>query len=134
MPSAMREGYEIYFQIKPENGEKYWLPNSCCSTCAITLRLVYRLYFHSLFRFTSPNSWRETQNHIDDCYFCLADVKGYSSKWKDSTICPNVSFAIKATYNRKDSISGNFTKSKAEEINYSGENRTMEHELTRNLP
>ena len=38
----MREGYEIYFQIKPENGEKYWIPNSCCSTCAILLRSVYR--------------------------------------------------------------------------------------------
>ena len=96
--------------------------------------LVYRAYFDQLFRFTSPTSWREPQNHIDDCYFCLTDVKGYSSKWKDSIIYPNVSSVTKAAYNRKDSISGNFTKRIAEEANYSNENRTMEHELTRNLP
>ena len=39
----------------------------------------------------------------------------------------------KASYNRKDSISGNFTKCKAEETNYSDENQAMEHEPTRNL-
>ena len=71
----MREGYEIYFQIKPENGRKYWIPNSCYSTCAISLRSVYRGDFDHLFRFTSPTSWREPQNHIEDCYFCLTDVK-----------------------------------------------------------
>ena len=41
---------------------------------------------------------------------------------------------IKAAYNCKDSISGNLTKRKAEESNYSVENQTMEHEPTRNLP
>ena len=56
MSSAMQEGYDIYFQIKPENGEKYWIPNSCCSTCAIILRSVYRGDFDHLFRFTSPTS------------------------------------------------------------------------------
>ena len=30
MSSAMREGCEIYFQIKLENGEKYRIPNSFC--------------------------------------------------------------------------------------------------------
>ena len=130
----MREAYEIYFQIKVENREKYWIPNTCCSTCAISLRSVYRGGFDHLFRFTSPISWREPQNHIDDCYFCLTDVKGYPSKWKDSLIYPNVSSVTKAAYNLKDSISGNFTKRFAEETNYSNENQTMEHKPTRNLP
>ena len=39
-----------------------------------------------------------------------------------------------AACNRKDSISGNFTKRKAEETNYSDKNQTMQHEPTRNLP
>ena len=133
MSSAMREGCEIYFQIKSRNGEKYWIPSSCCSTCAISLRLVYRKDFDHLFRLTSPTSRRQPQNHIDDYYFCLTDVKGYSSKWKDSIIYPYVSSVTKAAYSRKDSISGNFTKRKAEETNYSDENQTMEHELTRNF-
>ena len=108
--SAIREGYEICFQIKPKNGKKYWIPNSCCSTCVISLRSVYRGDFDHLFRFI------------------------YSSKWKDSIIYPNVSSVTKATYNPKDSISGNFTKRKSGETNYSDENQTMEHEPTRNLP
>ena len=129
----MREKYEIYFQINSRNRKKYWIPNSCCSTCAISLRLVYRGDFNHLFRFTWSSSWRGLQNYIDDCYFCLTDVKGYSSKWKDSIIYPNVSSVKKAAYNRKDSISGNFTRRKAEENNYSDKNQTMENELTRNL-
>ena len=134
MSSAIRESYEIYFQIKPENGEKYWISNSCCSTCAISSRSVYREDFDRLFRVTSLTSWREPQNHIDHCYFCLADVKGYSSNWKDSIVYPNVSSVTKAAYNPKYSISGNFTKREAEETNYSEENQYMEHEPTRNLP
>ena len=110
MSYAMREGYEIYFQIKPGNREKYWIPNSCCSTCAVLLRSVYRGDFDHLFRFTSSTSWREPQNHIDDFYFYLTDFKGYSSKWKDSIIYHNVSSVTKTTCNRKDSISRNFTK------------------------
>ena len=130
----MWESYEIYFQIKPENQEKYWIPNSCCSTCAISLRSVFQRDFDHLFRFISSTSWREPQNHIDDCYFCLTDIKRYSSKWKDSIIYPNVSSVTKAAYNRKDSISGNFTKLEAEETNYFDKNSTMEHEPTRSLP
>ena len=70
----MRESHEIYSQIKAENGEQYWIPKSCCSTCAISLRSVYLGDFDHLFRFTSPTSWSEPQNHIDDCYLCLMGV------------------------------------------------------------
>ena len=122
----MRESYAIYFQIKPEDGEKYWIPKSCCWTCAISLRSVYRGDFDHLFRFTSPTFRREPQNHIDDSYFCLTHAKGYSSKWKDSIIYPHVSSVKKVSYNRKDSMSGNFIKRKAEETNYSDKNQTME--------
>ena len=92
-----------FFQIKRENGDKNWIPNSCCSTCAISLRSVYRGDFDYLFRFTSPTSWRDPQKHIDDCYFCLTDVKGYLLIWEDSIIYPNVSSVTQAAYNRKDS-------------------------------
>ena len=78
-------------------------------------------------KFTSHTSWREPQNNIDDGYFCLTDVKGYSSKWKDSIIYPNVSSVTKSVYNNNNSIRGNFTKRKAEETNYSNKNQTMEH-------
>ena len=61
----MREGYEIYFHIKPQNGNKYWIPNICCSTCAISLILVNRGDFIHLSRFTSLTSWRERPNLID---------------------------------------------------------------------
>ena len=73
------------------------------------------------------------QNHVNDFYFCLTDVKGYSSKRKDSIIYLHISSMTKAACNRKNSISGNFTERKAEETNYSDENQTIEHESTRNL-
>ena len=127
------EGYQIYFQTNPKNGEKIWIPNNYCSNCAIKLRSVHRGDFDRLFAFTFPTFCRESQNHIDDCYFCLTDVKGYSLKWKNSIIYTNVPSVTKAAYEHTDSIPGNPAKCKAEGINADG-NQTLEYKPTRNLP
>ena len=81
----MREGDDIYFQIKPENGEKYWISISCCWTCAISLRSVYRGDFDHLFRFTCPTPWREPQNRIDDYYFCLTNYSDENQTMEHGT-------------------------------------------------
>ena len=37
----------------------------------------------------------ETQNHTDDCYFCLVKVKGYSAKYKKDKVYPNHASALR---------------------------------------
>jgi hypothetical protein len=38
--------------------------------------------------------WHEQKGHINDCYFCLTNVKGFSSKFKHAIQYPNLSSAI----------------------------------------
>ena len=39
--------------------------------------------------------WREPKNHVDDCYFCLVNVKGFNKKNKQHLQYPNIHFAIR---------------------------------------
>ena len=39
--------------------------------------------------------WRGQANHVDDCYFCLTDVAGFTSKSKDNIKYPNLPSAIR---------------------------------------
>ena len=40
--------------------------------------------------------WREQANHVDDCYFCMTDVAGFSSKSKGNIKYPNLPSAIRS--------------------------------------
>ena len=37
-----------------------------------------------------PIVWRNSQNHLDDCYFCLIDFEGFNSKTKSSIVYHNL--------------------------------------------
>ena len=40
--------------------------------------------------------WREQKNHVDDCYFCLVNVKGCSRKNKHLIQYPNLDSALRS--------------------------------------
>ncbi|GBM17051.1 hypothetical protein AVEN_133318-1 [Araneus ventricosus] len=46
--------------------------------------------------------WREPTNHLTDCYFCLTDVNGFSSKSKHCIQYPNLHSAIQPVPHSKD--------------------------------
>ena len=39
--------------------------------------------------------WREQANRVDDCYFCMINVAGFSSRSKGSIKYPNLPSAIR---------------------------------------
>ena len=39
--------------------------------------------------------WREQKNHVDDCYFCLVNVKGYNKRNKHKLQYPNLASALR---------------------------------------
>lgn len=43
--------------------------------------------------FAIPMVWRESKNHIDDCYFCCVNVVGFSTKNKNKILYPNLDSA-----------------------------------------
>lgn len=48
--------------------------------------------------------WREPQNHVDDCYFCLTKILGFSSKSKHTLQYPNIPSAMRPVPHDASSI------------------------------
>ena len=45
--------------------------------------------------FAVPMGWREQANHVNDCYFCMTNVTGFSSKGKGNIEYPDLPSAIR---------------------------------------
>src|SRR6218665_4012448 len=55
--------------------------------------------------FAVPMVWREQRDHVTDCYFCLTNVSGFSSKNKKAIEYPNLSSAMRPVFrNRRHQI------------------------------
>ena len=39
--------------------------------------------------------WRQPQNPVDDCYFCLCKIRGYNKLSKSNIVYPNLETALK---------------------------------------
>ncbi|GFN95414.1 gats-like protein 3 [Plakobranchus ocellatus] len=48
--------------------------------------------------------WREQSNHVDDCYFCLTNISGFTTKSKHKTVYPDVRSAIKPVAHNDDDL------------------------------
>lgn len=86
----LKKAYELYFDSKVDSG-KSWAPQFICLTCACNLRgWIRKAKKNNHLAFGVPMIWRESSNHTTDCYFCLANVKGFSSKTRASVKYPDV--------------------------------------------
>ena len=39
--------------------------------------------------------WREPQNHVNDCYFCMVNIQGHNAKSKKDIQYPNIPSALR---------------------------------------
>lgn len=92
--SLVKKAYELYFGCKVGDQDKSWAPKVCCSSCSRTLT-GWLKGTHKSMPFAVPMVWREPRNHVDDCYFCMTNIKGITSKTKRSIQYPNVPSAMR---------------------------------------
>ena len=90
----VKKAYAAYFGMKLGDQEKSWAPHSVCRPCVENLR-QWTKGKRSSVGFGIPMAWREQQNHFDDCYFCMVDISGFTSKTKSSISYPNLPSAIR---------------------------------------
>lgn len=92
--NSVKEYYFLYFGRVVEDQEREWIPNSVCVTCETSLNLWFHGKRASL-PFGSPMLWKKQSNHENDCYFCLTNVFGFSTKNKHKITYPDCVSAIK---------------------------------------
>jgi hypothetical protein len=79
--SVIIKVYYAYTGVKLRDKGKSWDPDKVCYVCVQDLRKWSKGKNKGI-RYGVPMIQREPKNHIDDCYFCCCDVKGYISKNK----------------------------------------------------
>ena len=103
--SFINKIYLAYFGVLLSDQNKSWAPHQVCTTCVETLRSWYQgkkgknkgknQGKNAKLKFGVPMVWREPKNHVDDCYFCLVNVKGFNKKNKQHLQYPNIHSAMR---------------------------------------
>jgi hypothetical protein len=84
------------FVVKKQR-HKPWAPHTVCSVCVEDLRNWTKGKKKAL-RFGIPMVWRL----VDDCYFCVCKLKGFSTKNKKEITYPNLPSAIRPVLHGPD--------------------------------
>ena len=92
--SFVRNVYYAYFGIRLGDEDKSWAPHKVCRTCVEGLRLWKNGAKKSM-PFAIPMVWREPQNHVNDCYFCMVKIQGHNAKSKKDIQYPNIPSALR---------------------------------------
>lgn len=93
MTPLIKKCYQRYFGCQIGDFDKNWAPNTCCVSC-VRLLTGWKNGTHHM-PFAIPMIWREPKDHFTDCYFCLTNIKGITSKTKYTVKYPNLQSAIR---------------------------------------
>lgn len=80
--------YSLYFGREIENQNEKWSPNICCKSCEVNLNSWWN-GTRDRMPFAVPMVWKKQRNHRTDCYFCLTNIAGFSSKNKHKIVYPD---------------------------------------------
>lgn len=89
----VKKYYRLYFGCQAGDFDKSWAPNTCCVSC-VRLLTGWKKGTHRM-PFAIPMIWREPKDHLSDCYFCLTNITGITSKTKHTVKYPNLKSAIR---------------------------------------
>lgn len=85
--------YKLYFGCEIGDQDKNWAPHLCCITCVRLLTGWAKGARHM--KFAVPMIWREPRDHLTDCYFCLTNIAGITSKSQQAVNYPNLPSAMR---------------------------------------
>ena len=92
--SFIKKIYLAYFGVPLGDQDKSWAPHQVCTTCVETLR-SWSQGKNAKLKFGVPIVCREPKHDVDDCYFCLVNVKGFNKKNKQHLIYSNIHSAMR---------------------------------------
>ena len=92
--SFIKKIYLAYFGVPLDDQDKSWVPHQVCTTCVETLRF-WSQGKNAKLKFGVLMIWRKPKNHVDDCCFCLVNVKGFNKKNKQHLQYPNIHSAMR---------------------------------------
>jgi hypothetical protein len=72
----VKKTYELYFGCKLTDRDKKWAPHICCTNCASRLRVWLKNKRKVSLPFAVSMVWRDSANHVNDCYFCMTQIEG----------------------------------------------------------
>ena len=75
----VKRACKAYFEIPLGDQDKKWSPHIVCHNCEEMLRDWTKGKRKGL-PFGVPMVWREPQDHVTDCYFCLVNTNGVGKK------------------------------------------------------
>lgn len=84
--------YLDYFGFPVRHQDKSWVPHICCVTC-VRLLLGWAKQEPRHLPSGIPMIWAEPKDHVNNCYFCLIQTKGVTTKSKHTVQYPNFSSA-----------------------------------------
>jgi hypothetical protein len=90
----VRKAYELYFGCKVGDQDKVWVPKICCSSCSRTL-VGWLKGTHKSMPFAVPMARREPREHLNDCYFCMTKITGFSRFSVHKIEYPNIPSALR---------------------------------------
>ncbi|KAI6653894.1 hypothetical protein LOD99_3070 [Oopsacas minuta] len=90
----VKKAYLEYFGVILGDQDKTWAPHTVFRSSVENLRQWTKGIRKSL-SYGIPMIWREPQNHISDCYFCMANISGFNAKTKSLIKYPNLHSAIR---------------------------------------
>lgn len=86
----IKKAYKLYFDCPLGDQDKNFAPHIACITCTTTLTEWLKGKRRAM-PFAVPMVWCEPKDHFSDCYFCLTNIAGHSSKTRHKIKYPNVS-------------------------------------------
>lgn len=86
--------YKAYFNIEVQHQDKCWTSHIMCNNCRLTLSKWGKNMEGRRFTFKTPMIWRDPVNHQTNCYICLTNIFGFSSRNKDKIVYATVDSVV----------------------------------------
>ena len=96
----LRNGYKLQFGCKVGDKDKSWAPHTCCMMCVRLLTGWVNGSRQMLFAVLIV--WKETKDHSSNCYFCLTNIMGITSKPEHTVKYPDLPSAMRPVFYREE--------------------------------